>query len=146
MKKIVRISVTTLSLLFGFSLVTGAIAYGISSSENVVYYDAGMTSIVEHSKTAYETNENGQTFGSGKDVIYPEDLPDLISVVGDSGKKGYICSSELIGDAPSSLEEAVKIHEANNSGVYTPKVYNVYESDGKTIIDTFTETHIETLE
>ncbi len=40
---------------------------------------------------------------------------------------------------PSSPEEAVKIHEKIKDGTYEPRTISVYEIDGKTVIDTFTE-------
>lgn len=43
-------------------------------------------------------------------------------------------------EGPSNPEDAMKYQEALENGKYIPKVYTVYESDGKTIIDTFTET------
>ena len=139
MKKLVSSVVALTSVIAGFSITTGVFALGISSDEKVIYSDTNMTSVVEHSKNDYEVNCNGQTYGSGFNVTYVEDLPDLISVVGDNGKVGYVRTDEFLGDAPSSPEEAMKIQESLDNGTYKPIVYNVYSSDGKTIIDTFTE-------
>ena len=89
-------------------------------------------------KPVYEVNENGQTIGFIPDGATEDEFPDLIPVIGDNGKAGYIYERELFG-TPSSPEEAMKIHEAIENGTYEPKSVNVYEADGKTVIDTFTE-------
>lgn len=89
-------------------------------------------------KPVYEENENGQTIGFIPDDVSVDEFPDLIPVVGDNGNAGYIYAEEF-HETPSSPEEAVKIHEAMENGTYEPKVFNVYEADGKTVIDTFTE-------
>lgn len=62
-----------------------------------------------------------------------------MAVIGDHGKQGYVYRDELLGTPPSSPEEAVEQQKSIENGTYTPKVYNVYESDGETIIDTLTE-------
>lgn len=41
--------------------------------------------------------------------------------------------------AAKNPEEAVAQMEAKRNGTYVPVVMNVYESDGVTVIDTFTE-------
>ncbi|WP_303838745.1 hypothetical protein [Ruminococcus flavefaciens] len=42
-------------------------------------------------------------------------------------------------EKPSNPDEAMEHQKALENGTYKPKVYTVYESDGKTVIDTFTE-------
>ena len=121
------------------SLGTAMIAYAKITSPPV-YHDKEMTQIVPHTYVEYEVNENGQTYGTDIDSPYVEDLPDLMAVIGDHGKQGYVYRDEFLGDPPSSPEEAVEIQKSIENGTYIPKVYNVYESDGVTIIDTFTET------
>ena len=121
------------------SVGTAVVAYAQKSSPPV-YHDKEMTQIVPHTYVDYEVNENGQTYGTDIDSPYIEDLPDLMAVIGDHGKQGYVYRDELIGAPPSSPEEAVEQQKALENETYTPKVYNVYEADGVTIIDTFTET------
>lgn len=121
------------------SLGTAMIAYAKITSPPV-YHDKEMTQIVPHTYVDYEVNENGQTYGTDIDSPYVEDLPDLMAVIGDHGKQGYVYRDEFLGDPPSNPEEAVEIQKSIENGTYIPKVYNVYESDGVTIIDTFTET------
>ena len=120
------------------SLGTAMIAYAKITSPPV-YHDKEMTQIVPHTYVDYEVNENGQTYGTDIDSPYVEDLPDLMAVIGDHGKQGYVYRDELLGDPPSSPEEAVEIQKSIENGTYIPKVLNVYESDGETIIDTITE-------
>lgn len=120
------------------SLGTAMIAYAKITSPPV-YHDKEMTQIVPHTYVDYEVNENGQTYGKDIDSPYVEDLPDLMAVIGDHGKQGYVYRDEFLGDPPSSPEEAVEIQKSIENGTYIPKVLNVYESDGETIIDTITE-------
>ncbi len=87
----------------------------------------------------YPVNENGQTYGTTKNANYIEDYPDLIAVIGDSGKHGYIYRAYFLGDVPSSLEEAVEIENTIRNGTYVPRSVKVYDADGVTVIDTFTE-------
>ena len=121
------------------SLGTAVVAYTKITSP-AVYYDKEMTQIVPHTYVDYEVNENGQTYGTNIESPYVEDFPDLIAVIGDNGKQGYVYMDEFVGTSPSSPEEAEAQTKSLENGTYTPKVYNVYEADGVTIIDTFTET------
>ncbi len=90
-------------------------------------------------KPVYEVNENGQTYGFIPDAASDDEFPDMIPAVGDNGKEGYVYVSDFHGDMPSSPEEAMKIRESMDNGTYKPRTINVYDIDGKTIIDTFTE-------
>jgi hypothetical protein len=138
MKKKTMFVVTALSLVAGFSASTAVFASVIE--QNVVYSDPEKTQEVEHVISEYKTNSNGQTYGSGVNATYIEDYPVLMSVVGDNGNIGYVYTSDYLGELPTSPAEAVKIQESIDNGTYTPRTINVYESDGTTIIDTFTET------
>lgn len=120
------------------SLGTAVIAYAKVTSPPV-YHDKEMTQIVPHVYVDYEVNENGQTYGTDIDSPYVEDLPDLMAVIGDHGKQGYVYRDEFFGDKPSSPEEAVEIQKSIDNGTYIPRSLNVYEADGKTVIDTLTE-------
>lgn len=104
-----------------------------------VYLDPEHTIRAPHVRGNYEINENGQTYGTTPNSVYLEDYPDLISVIGDNGKQGYIYKEDYIGDLPDSPDDAEKIAEAQHNGTYEPRTVNVYASDGKTVIDTFTE-------
>jgi hypothetical protein len=89
------------------------------------------------SNVAYEINENGKTYGSG---IYDSDLgsgPDLIESIGMKGTCGYVLSSDLNGEDPSTPEEAIA-QENNNS-----RIIPLYNKDGTTVIGEF---KLETVE
>ena len=107
-----------------------------------MYIDPEMNVAVPHKdKSEYEVNENGETFGTCRDVIYPEDEPDLIFATGDNGVEGYVRKTELDDDEMAKCEtpeEAVRIQEEREKNGNPPRVINVYESDGVTVIDTFT--------
>jgi len=127
----------TASIVFCISVVSIPVAYA-NKNRSAVYKDAEMTQEVEHTHSEYKINSNGQTYGIG-DAEYVEDLPDLISAMGDNGILGYIYTSELL-KTPSSPKEAVAYQKKLDNGEYIPRTINVYESDGKTVIDTLTET------
>lgn len=133
--------VTAISLLAGFSVATTAFAIA-EKKENVVgepvVYNAETNEPVPHVQPKYEVNEYGQTFGSTLDVMYVSDYPDLIAVLGDNGIRGYAYPADLDGEQPSCPEEAVKMMEERAKNGNPPRVINVYDSDGRTVIDTFT--------
>lgn len=138
MKKSFNFAVIAISLVAGFSAVSIPFVYAGKDSV-VMYHDAEMTQPVEHIYGEYEVNENGQTYGVGY-ANYVEDLPDLQRAIGDSGIIGYVYTEDLLHKgAAKNPEEAVAQMEAKANGTYVPKVINLYESDGVTVIDTFTE-------
>lgn len=139
MKKTLSFVIPVVSIIVGISAVSIPVAAYANRDKLVAYKDAAMTQEVEHTHSDYKINANGQTYGIG-DAEYIEDLPDLMSAMGDNGNLGYIYTSDLLNNKPSTPEEAVAYQKALESGEYTPRVINVYESDGKTVIDTLTET------
>lgn len=60
--------------------------------------------------------------------------PDLIETIGDNGIVGYVRAEDFDNNKPNNLEEALQY--INNSS--EEETIFVYESDGQTIIDTFT--------
>jgi len=64
----------------------------------------------------------------------------VLKVLGDNGIEGYCYKKDLydLDNQPKSIEEAVKMQEERDAAGNSRRVLNVYESDGKTIIDTFT--------
>ena len=86
----------------------------------------------------YENNN----FSNVKDencACYTENMPERIFTIGDNGMKGYIYVDELLANSPSYSQEVVKILESMNNGkyeTYEPVILNVYDADGKTVIDT----------
>lgn len=88
----------------------------------------------------FETTPDGRTYGgvpSGTDFL-DRGAPDLIAVLGDHGRQGYV-SKELLAapfnDVPTSPEDALADQLARKRN---PAVLPVYAADGKTQIDTFT--------
>ncbi|MBO5096288.1 MAG: hypothetical protein J6B98_05390 [Bacilli bacterium] len=72
-----------------------------------------------------QINESGLTYG-------PDELgADLISVISDQGKLGYVYREELYKDNVTTIEDALSYQEE-------VKIINVYSSDGITVIGTFT--------
>lgn len=98
---------------------------------------AGVNKILPQQSMA-ETNTHlpknafGETYGSARDVSPYEREPDLIKARGINGKTGYIRLSEVNGEDPKTPEEALA-QEVKDKG----REINVYESDGKTVIDKF---------
>lgn len=138
MKKMLTCAISAVSLLAGVSAVSIPFAYA-QKAEPIAYKDAAMTEVVEHTAVEYKVNANGQSYGIGADAEYVEDLPDLVAAVGDNGVEGYVYTSELL-KSPSNPTEALEYQRKIDSGEYVPAVINVYESDGKTVVDTLTET------
>lgn len=82
----------------------------------------------------YHVNDNNEVYGSEYFLQRFGIKPDLIETIGDNGIIGYVRAEDLDSYKPSNLEEAL---EYMNNLSDEQKVF-VYESDGKTIIDTFT--------
>ncbi|WP_110207643.1 hypothetical protein [Nocardioides daejeonensis] len=87
----------------------------------------------------FERNEQGLTYGgitAGEDEYVDEDAyRDLMLVVSDEGRRGYVYAEEFFPRPPSTLEEAREM-AANPRAA----VLDVFESDGVTKIGTFTIT------
>lgn len=123
MKRMRLVAISAAVFLVGGILGTGAAALAALPSQN------------RPEPMPYGTNDAGQTYGSNFGSSSPSQDPDLVLVIGDQGHEGYVRSSELNGPEPSSPEEAVK-NQARPGEVVA--VLTVYESDGRTTIDTFT--------
>ncbi|MBO4877121.1 MAG: hypothetical protein J5501_03840 [Ruminococcus sp.] len=132
MKKTSIMIITAVSLFVGISAVTIPIAFAEKNS-NTIYDDT------EHIDYNYPVNESGLTYGADNDSIYSEDLPDLMLAVGDNGKQGYVYREEFNYNPVSTPEQAAEYMRLLESGQYIPRTLNVYEADGKTVIDTLTE-------
>ena len=145
MKKSFKLATIALSLVAGFAVVSIPFVHADQQmKEGVLYtiHEDGTFTEDPHTHSEYKVNENGQTYGIG-DANYIEDLPDLQLAEGDNGITGYVYTYDLIyKDMPANPEEAAAMMEARAeakaNGTYEPKVINVYESDGVTVIDTFT--------
>lgn len=80
-------------------------------------------------------NSSGQTYGPVRDAPVNTD-PDLILAVGDEGVSGYILASDLNGPEFASPDEVSRWLEEHPPD--QDRVIPLYESDGKTVIGTFT--------
>jgi len=83
----------------------------------------------------YLLNASGETYGSAQ-YAQPGQEPDLILVVGDQGRTGYVTAEDFAGPEVSNPEEASRYMESDyaRNGVVVP----VYAADGTTQIDVFT--------
>ncbi|EGW37004.1 blaR1 peptidase M56 family protein [Desulfosporosinus sp. OT] len=82
----------------------------------------------------YQTNENGQTYGSAfASSIIGNPQPDLISA-GKDGTSGYVKYEDLIGPQPKTPEEAIAMQEM---GEFEKREIPLYAADGKTVVGTF---------
>lgn len=80
----------------------------------------------------FPRNASGETYGSARNVAPNEKTPDLVKVEGINGKIGYARLTDLNGEEPKTIEEALAQQSKKEV-----RVINVYESDGKKIIDKF---------
>ncbi|KUO75473.1 MAG: hypothetical protein APF81_26530 [Desulfosporosinus sp. BRH_c37] len=82
----------------------------------------------------YQTNENGQTYGSAlASSIIGNPQPDLISAEKD-GTSGYVKYEDLMGPRPKTPEEARAMQEM---GKFEKREIPLYAADGKTVIGSF---------
>ncbi|MDE6538699.1 MAG: hypothetical protein K2K66_00770 [Ruminococcus sp.] len=143
MKKSFKLAAIALSLIAGVSVVSiPFVRADEKMAEGVPYTcnEDGTLTPAPHIEGNYEVNENGQTYGVAVGNYF-EYFPDLQPVLGDHGIEGYVYTEELLHKgAAKNPEEAMAQMEAKANGTYEPVVMNVYESDGVTVIDTFTET------
>lgn len=108
-------------------------------------------------KEVYPVNDNGLTYGnlydverarelyiaehpdldlsSGDQEIRSEWMPDLLAVVSDDGKEGYVLTEEFMR-VPNSPAEAIELSRLSANGLI---VYNVYDAYTMEIIGVFTE-------
>jgi hypothetical protein len=108
------------------------------SEQPGLYADADYSIPAVFAVPEFGVNANGETYGSAMGVSFAN-MPDLTLAAGDNGLIGYIRTSESIGaPPPSSPEEAIRIQEEWERNGSPPRVYNLYLSDGVTVIDTFT--------
>lgn len=141
-KKAHRRGKLTLGMVAG-AVLTGVLGGAViagARSEPTVYDESGDP--VPHTQIDYPVNENGDTYGTAKDLVYLEDFPKLLRVLGDHGIEGYVYLDDVLGEAPASPEEAVRQQEARiqaeKDGTAEPRVLTVYAADGKTPLDTLT--------
>lgn len=83
---------------------------------------------------AVSVNASGQSYGSmvGRESF--EAAPDLVLVVGNSGKEGYVRKGDILTAMPSSPADALRMAAAAKSASTVP----VFDFTGKNVIDTYT--------
>lgn len=144
MKKIKKMNkaVTVISVTAGIVLGTGLGVYAVAEpKENVLYTDSQMTIEAVIEPAEYKVNSNNMTYGIASLASNSEELPDLISAVGNNGVNGYILKSDFnIGNptSPEAVDEYMemkkKMKEQGINGFEVP----LYAEDGVTVVDTFT--------
>jgi len=82
----------------------------------------------------YQTNENGQTYGSNLGAIMGNPQPDLIAATGVDGTNGYVRYVDLMGNMPKTPEEALAMQNNRKPGSAQIPLYAI---DGKTVIGVF---------
>lgn len=92
---------------------------------------------------AYPRNASGQTYGSAARANSPANEPDLILVVADDGKEGYVRKADL--DRANGMEAAKGFKSPAealawqaNARAQGNQVIPVFDMDGKKRIGTFT--------
>lgn len=118
--------------------------YGCSSESRIkeeVYpvNDNGLTYgnlyDVERAKEMYIADHPDLDLDNGDQEVCSEWMPDLLAVVSDDGKDGYVLTEEFMR-VPSSPAEAIWLSRLSANGLI---VYNVYDADTMEIIGVFTE-------
>lgn len=146
MKKQLNKIVSSLIIVAGIAAGIGIVSFADSNIKPMLFPTPKIDNPIEFEIPKFETNENGETYGSAMDVS-PEHSPNLTLVLGDNGKEGYCRTIDLMGETPKSPEEAIRIQEERIKNGDTKRIINVYEKDGITVIDTFTiELNLDSVE
>ncbi len=82
----------------------------------------------------YNINENNEIYGSELFLAEYNITPDLILAEGNNGKIGYVRYEDLNEETPNDLGEAIEYQ----SNLPDSRVIPLYDSDGVTVIDSFT--------
>lgn len=85
-------------------------------------------------------NARGETFGSGETATADADLPDLVAAFGSNGEQGYVKATDLAVTPPSPNELPNDAGGAPAATIGAGTEIPLYESDGTTIIGSFTIT------
>jgi hypothetical protein len=117
--------------IFSFSIgivVAGLLVFMVAASSPMTTSDTPSDGI----KPVFETNENGETYGSIAGINNIEEYPDLIAAVGVDGVEGYFRINEAHPEDPKTPEEALQWQEELKAagGFY---FCNLYDKDGNVI-------------
>ena len=120
--------------VIGLSVSVLVIGYGISTTSSV--NDNGeIHKTIDTIKGYFETNDNGETYGTYIDKGDGEwGIADLMAVVGLNDVEGYVRKVDLYDEKnqPNNPEEAIAYTKKREKE--GPRIIPVYEKDGKTVI------------
>lgn len=118
----------------GLLLLTLIMGYGINTISSADD-SSKISKTIDTIRGYFETNENGETYGTYIDKGNDEyEEPDLMEVVGLNDIEGYVRKVDLYDEAnqPNNPEEALAYMEKREKE--GPRIIPVYEKDGKTVI------------
>lgn len=118
-KKIAFVMIIAVGIFSGFSLSASSVRQILPQSELDI-------------NKSLPTNNLGETYGTCYDIDPDFRDPDLIKAEGINGKVGYVRTIELDYDSAETPDEALAQNDIKST-IYI----NLYEKDGKTIIDQF---------
>lgn len=114
----------------------------LSAPENVL--PTGGVESTPAPMPVYSKNELGQTYGSAISASSPETEPDLILVIATNGSEGYVSKADLdVANgtaAASNFKSPADALEWQKSKAGQSVSIPVYQSNGKTVIGSFTVT------
>lgn len=127
-KKVIKIASCAVLCLSVFSAI-------FPSYANEVYLVKVISKTIDTIRGYFETNDNGQTYGTyidNGDSNLQE--PDLIAVIGVNNVEGYVRKSDLYNEKnqPKNPDEAKSYMEKREKE--DSRVIPVYKKDGKTVI------------
>lgn len=82
-------------------------------------------------------NASGETYGNNLQAKQLGYEAELVLAVGEDGTTGYVRTSDLNGEVPSSPEEAYALQEERSEKGDTERYIPLYKNDGETIIGRF---------
>lgn len=85
----------------------------------------------------YQKNASGETYGNNLQAKRLGYEAELVLAVGEDGTTGYVRTSDLNGETPSSPEEAYTLQEERIEKGDTERYIPLYKNDGETIIGRF---------
>lgn len=116
--------ITIMSLIIIMGTLATLFSYALASS---------LQNDSENVYPPYPRNEYGLTYGSAAFANSIEAEPDLISVEGEDGVRGYVYATDLREPMPRNPEEAIE----QMKHAREPRSVIIYEEDGKTAIGVF---------
>lgn len=113
----------------------GIICLGVLSTIFPTYANEIISKTIDTVRGYFETNENGETYGTYIDKGDDKwEEPDLMAVVGLNNVEGYVRKVDLYDEEnqPNNPQEAIEyMKKKEKEG---PRIIPVYKKDGKTVI------------